>query len=161
MQPVPNGQEEQGQCLRQQFVTQELQTLEDVARAEKKQTQSASSLSSVLPSPCQRCRAQGIVCLCTPCSDRNSKTAPLTRAQCTSALVLKKSQLVGRSGSSDNAHRNEGILQFSCVPQQVPNQNPVESLHREHQEAWGRNQLLEQFCSCLTGQAKGLAVVPF
>lgn len=59
VQPMPNGQEEQGQRLWQQFVTQELQTLEDVARAENKQTQSAPTLLSVLPSPCQSFRAQG------------------------------------------------------------------------------------------------------
>lgn len=51
VQPVPNGQEEQGQCLWQQFVAQELQALEDVARAEKKQ--SASRLFSALPWLCQ------------------------------------------------------------------------------------------------------------
>ena len=153
MQPVPNGQEEQGQCLWQQFVTQELQTLEDVARAEKKQTQSASSSLSVLPSPSQGCRAQGPHAFAHPCGDWNSKTAPLTRAKCTSALVLKKSQLTGRSGSSDNSQGKEGVIQFSCVSQQGLNQNPVESLHRDHQKAWCRNQLSERCCGCLSDQA--------
>lgn len=44
---MPDGQEEQSQCLWQQFVAQELQALEDVARVEKKQ--SASRLSFSLP----------------------------------------------------------------------------------------------------------------
>lgn len=72
VQPVPNGQEEQGQCLWQQFVAQEFQALEDVARAEKKQ--SASTLLSALPWLRQRWRAQGTRCLCMPCGGRNSMT---------------------------------------------------------------------------------------
>lgn len=92
---------------------------------EKKQT--FSSLLSILPSPYQECRAQGAVHLCTPCGDRKSKAAPLTRAKCTAALALKESQLLGRSGSSHNAPRNE-ILHFSCVSQQVLKQNLVKSL---------------------------------
>lgn len=78
-------------------------------------------------------------------------------------LILKECQLVGIGGSSDNTHRIEDILQFSCGPARAEPKSV--SLHRKHQEGnscqtalatreiW---QLFHLFHNCLTKKARGL-----